>query len=98
MNNPYTLPDGEPALPENQPARAGRRPAPALLMVDTNSGDASTHSFFRVQDASRSRYNALTVRAEQGMSLRFTEESGAEIYVPHHAISSIVYSPGDLGD
>lgn len=92
MSNPYSL-------PENQPARAGRLPAPETLLVNTNSRvPDSERSFYRVKSPSRARYGLLALRADKGLPLRFTDVSGAEIYVPHHALSSIVYSPGEKND
>lgn len=90
-SNPYVL-------PPNQPSRAGRRPAPEILLVDTNSGDPDSESFYRVKGPSRERYGLLVRQADQGLPLRFTDVSGAEIYVPHHAVSSIVYNPGEKND
>lgn len=48
-----------------------------------------------IPDPSRELFNEFNQRIINEMPLRYTNRSGAEAIIPHHAVISVAYAPGD---
>lgn len=66
-----------------------------ILIVDTTANDPESPSYYHVIPAKREHWEILTKQVEKGQGIRFPSRNGNIVYIPNHAVSAIVYNPGD---